>query len=188
MRKLIIIDNYDSFTYNLVQAFQALKVDVHVYKNNEVDLQSLKNDKPTHLVLGPGPGKPQNAGITLEALRHFSDKIPILGVCLGHQAIGIHFGATLTSGFNLQHGKKDQIWHSQKRLFATLPTPIQVGRYHSLMITDIPTSFYIDAKSDDGTIMAVAHKKHPIFGVQFHPESILSPMGMLLLERFVENK
>jgi anthranilate synthase/aminodeoxychorismate synthase-like glutamine amidotransferase len=186
MYKIILIDNYDSFTYNLVQTFQALGVTVKVVKNNQVILDELIQFSPTHLLLGPGPSIPTNAGSTMKVLDYFATKIPILGVCLGHQAIGIHFGATLIKSTQVQHGKKDFIEHSKERLFKNLPSPLQVGRYHSLMLTDIPQELTIDAKSKDGTIMAISHKEFPIFGIQFHPESILSPRGTSVLSHFLE--
>ena len=142
--------------------------------------------RPSHIVLGPGPGTPEQAGITMDLLRNFCGTIPILGVCLGHQAIGIHYGARLVESHQIQHGRQAQIVHDQTGLFKRLPSPLQVGRYHSLMLTDIPDELTIDATSSDGTVMAISHKIHPTFGVQFHPESILSVAGLPLLSHFME--
>ena len=184
--KLILIDNFDSFTYNLVQAFRSLGAEVLVYTNATIAIPDIEREKPTHLLLGPGPGSPSNAGALMNILGFACERMPILGVCLGHQAIGLHYGATLVQGKKGMHGKSVHLEHSQDRLFTNLPSPMQVGLYNSLALIDIPEVLHIDSVSSDGTIMAISHQKHPIFGVQFHPESILSPMGMHLLNNFLE--
>ena len=182
---ILFIDNYDSFTYNLTQFFKGLHAKVHIYQNDRITLDEAIQLNPSHIVLGPGPGNPYQAGCTLDIIDYFHDKTPILGVCLGHQAIGVYFGATLDSARFIQHGKKDICLHSAKGLFCSLPSPLRIGRYHSLAIHSIPDILRIDAKSPDGTIMAITHTEFPVYGIQFHPESILTPQGYLLLEQFL---
>lgn len=183
---LLIIDNYDSFTYNLYQAFAELSVEVKVVKNNEITLEEIENLSPIGIVISPGPGRPEDAGITLDCIKHFQGKIPILGVCLGHQAIGIAFGAKVTGASDIQHGKESLIFHSRKELFEKMPLPFKAGRYHSLIVEGLPEDLIIDAESPDGLIMGMHHKSMPIFGIQFHPESILTPEGEILLSNFLK--
>ena len=184
--KILIIDNYDSFTYNLVQAFSIFKVSIQVFQNDQLSFNKLTALQPTHLVLGPGPRCPSEAGSLLSILEYFHDKIPVLGVCLGHQAIGEFFGASVCRANQVQHGKKDWLHHNRLNILQNLPDPLQVGRYHSLALQSLPSCLQIDAQTKDGTIMAISHQNHPIFGIQFHPESILTPKGHLILQNFLQ--
>jgi len=185
---LLMIDNYDSFTYNLVQYFGELGEDVRTYRNDEITLDEIESMKPDHLCLSPGPSNPQNAGITLDVLRRFAGRIPILGVCLGHQAIGEAFGGRVVRAQTIMHGKVSRIQTDGKGVFANLPKHFDVTRYHSLAIEreSLPDCLDISAWTDDGEIMGVRHKTLPVEGVQFHPESILSEHGHALLENFLK--
>lgn len=188
---IAVIDNYDSFTYNLVQYLYDLGKEVEVYRNDAIDVAGLAAKKPEMLVLSPGPCTPKEAGITLEAVRRLSGSLPILGVCLGHQAIGEAFGGNVVRAKKVMHGKTSAIVHDGKGLFSGLSSPMQVGRYHSLAIEEasLPACLAVTARTgDDGEIMAVAHREHPTVGVQFHPESVLTPMGKQLLGNFLEGK
>jgi len=185
---LLMIDNYDSFTYNLVQYFGELGEDVRTYRNDEITLDEIESMKPDHLCLSPGPSNPQNAGITLDVLRRFAGRIPILGVCLGHQSIGEAFGGRVVRAQTIMHGKVSRIQTDGKGVFANLPKHFDVTRYHSLAIEreSLPDCLDISAWTDDGEIMGVRHKTLPVEGVQFHPESILSEHGHALLENFLK--
>lgn len=183
---LLIIDNYDSFTYNLYQAFAALGAEVKVVKNDQITLEEIEQMHPEGIILSPGPGRPEEAGITLDVIKAFKGKIPILGVCLGHQAIGIAFGAHVNRARDMIHGKESLIFHSRKNLFKGLHLPFKAGRYHSLCVEKLPKELIIDAESPEGLVMAMHHENYPIFGVQFHPESILTPEGKGILENFLE--
>jgi anthranilate synthase/aminodeoxychorismate synthase-like glutamine amidotransferase len=180
---LILIDNYDSFTYNLVQYFQMLEQEVCVYKNDEIKIDEIEHLKPDHLVISPGPGNPCQAGISLEVIHTFAGRIPILGVCLGHQCIGQYYGGKIVRAGQIMHGKTSRINHTEKALFQDLPNPLQVTRYHSLVIDPqtLPECLEITAHDSCDEIMAVSHRTLPIHGVQFHPESILSEGGLELL-------
>jgi anthranilate synthase/aminodeoxychorismate synthase-like glutamine amidotransferase len=182
----LFIDNYDSFTHNLLQAFSVFEASIQVCQNDQVSAEEAIRHNPTHLVLGPGPRRPSEAGNLLAILEYFHDKIPVLGVCLGHQAIGKFFGAKVTKATKVQHGKKDWLHHQQSKLLKDLPNPLQIGRYHSLVLESLPSCLEIDAQASDGTIMAISHQDFPIFGVQFHPESILTPKGYLIFQRFLQ--
>ncbi|MCO6524179.1 MAG: aminodeoxychorismate/anthranilate synthase component II [Candidatus Schmidhempelia sp.] len=184
---LLIIDNYDSFTYNLVDYFQQLGCQVKVIKNDELSLIKLKQLKPQALVISPGPGSPINAGISLAAIGHFAGKIPILGICLGHQAIGHYFGASIIKARAPVHGKLALIQHDNQTFFNQLPQPLSVVRYHSLFIDkkNLPECLTISAMTTDGCIMAVRHKTLAIEGLQFHPEAILTEHGLKLLKQFL---
>jgi anthranilate synthase component 2 len=186
---LLMIDNYDSFTYNLVQYFGELGEDVHTYRNDEITLDGIEKLSPARICLSPGPSNPQHAGITLAVLSHFAGKVPMLGVCLGHQAIGEAFGGRVVRARTIMHGKVSQIETDCKGVFADLPKHFNVTRYHSLAIErdTLPDCLEISAWTDDGEIMGVRHKEFAIEGVQFHPESILSEHGHALLENFVKN-
>ena len=186
MPKLLIIDNYDSFTYNLTQAFIYLGADVLVYRNDQITVKEAQEQQPTHLLISPGPGKPNEAGICLKIIEHFLPTIPILGVCLGHQALAQLLGANLSQAKVLMHGKQDKIEHLNKGIFQGLPSPLLVGRYHSLAIKDPPPELEVTAWSTDGEIMAIKHKIYQAFGIQFHPESILCPKGMILMNNFLQ--
>jgi anthranilate synthase component 2 len=187
---LLIIDNYDSFTYNLVQLFGALGEDPHVVRNDAITLDGIAALAPSAIVLGPGPGTPSDAGITVPVIRRFSDSIPILGVCLGHQAIGEAFGGrVIRAPRGVMHGKTSGVRHDGTGLFAGLPDPLEVMRYHSLVVehATFPDPLVISATAnDDATeIHALQHREFPVFGVQFHPESIGTPAGKLMLENFL---
>lgn len=182
---LLIIDNYDSFTYNLYQAFATDYSNIKVVRNDQITLEEIEQLKPHGIVLSPGPGRPEQAGICLTLIHRFTESIPILGVCLGHQAIGLAFGAQISSSPEILHGKDSLIFHNQGDLFRGIPQTFKAGRYHSLVIKNLPETLLIDAKTQDGTIMAVRHKHYPVYGVQFHPESILTPHGTKIIQNFL---
>ena len=186
--KLLMIDNYDSFTYNLVQYFGELGAEVLVHRNDEISLAGIEALKPSHLVVSPGPCSPAEAGISVAAIRHFAGKLPILGVCLGHQSIGAAFGGHIIRAQQLMHGKTSLIHTNQQGVFADLPKDFTVNRYHSLAIepSTCPFELEVTAWTDDGEIMGVRHRSLPIEGVQFHPESILTEHGHALLNNFLK--
>lgn len=183
---LLIIDNYDSFTYNLFQGFAELGANVKVIKNDQITIEEILTMNPSGIVLSPGPGRPEDAGICLEVIRQLQGKIPILGVCLGHQAIGLAFGASVTRALEILHGKECLIFHSRKNLFAGMPLPFKAGRYHSLLVENPSEDLVTEAESPEGAIMALRHKTLPIYGVQFHPESVLTPEGSQILKNFLK--
>ncbi|MEJ2795756.1 aminodeoxychorismate/anthranilate synthase component II [Iodobacter sp. LRB] len=185
---LLMLDNYDSFTYNLVQYFGELGQDVQVHRNDEITIEEIEALKPKYLVVSPGPCSPSEAGISLAAIHHFAGKLPILGVCLGHQAIGQAFGGKVIHAQTLMHGKVSPIEHSNTGVFKNLPSPFTVTRYHSLAIerSSLPDCLEITAWTEDGEIMGVRHKTLPIEGVQFHPESILTEHGHAMLDQFLK--
>jgi anthranilate synthase/aminodeoxychorismate synthase-like glutamine amidotransferase len=185
---MVLIDNYDSFTYNLVQLLMTVGVEVRVFRNDAVTVEEVVAMKPASLVLSPGPGTPGEAGISVELVRRFAGKLPLLGVCLGHQAIGYAFGAVIGPARDLLHGKASRVEHDGSALYAGLPNPFIAGRYHSLAIRagTLPKDFVVDATSADGEIMGIRHAVYPLYGVQFHPESVLTPDGTRLLQNFVE--
>jgi anthranilate synthase component 2 len=186
--KLLMIDNYDSFTYNLVQYFGELGAEVLVYRNDEITLADIEGLKPSHLVVSPGPCSPAEAGISVTAIQHFAGKLPILGVCLGHQSIGAAFGGRIIRAQQLMHGKTSVIHTTQQGVFANLPKDFTVNRYHSLSIerSSCPAELEVTAWTDDGEIMGVRHRSLSIEGVQFHPESILTENGHALLNNFLK--
>ncbi|MBF0108280.1 MAG: aminodeoxychorismate/anthranilate synthase component II [Magnetococcales bacterium] len=185
---LLMIDNYDSFTYNLVQYFGELGSEVLVKRNDEITVEDVIRLAPSHIVISPGPGNPDQAGITLELIRRLSGMIPILGVCLGHQAMGQVFGGRVVRAPTLMHGKTSRIYHEATDLFLNLPSPFNATRYHSLIVekTTFPECLDITAWTDDGLIMGLRHKTMPVHGVQFHPESILTEHGHALLKNFLD--
>ena len=186
---LLLIDNYDSFTYNLFQYLSELGADVHVVRNDKATVQELADLHPERLVVSPGPSHPRNAGISIDAIKHFAGKIPVLGVCLGHQAIGEAFGGIVDHAGELKHGKTSMIEHDGKGVFAGLPNPFEAVRYHSLAVQPdaVPPDFEVTARSaESGVIMGMRHSELPIEGVQFHPESILTRPGKDLLRNFLE--
>jgi anthranilate synthase component 2 len=185
---LLMIDNYDSFTYNLVQYFGQLGEDVAVYRNDRITLDEMERLSPERIVISPGPCTPNEAGISVAAIRHFAGKIPLLGVCLGHQAIGAAFGGNVIRSCSLMHGKTSPIYHDGKGLFKGLPNPFEATRYHSLIVErcSLPDCLEVTAWVENGEIMGLAHRELPIWGVQFHPESILTVGGMDLLRNFLE--
>ncbi|MDQ1237226.1 MAG: aminodeoxychorismate/anthranilate synthase component II [Wigglesworthia glossinidia] len=196
MKTLLIIDNYDSFTWNLYQYFSEMCINVVVKKNDQISILEIEQISPNKIVISPGPGSPTSAGISLPTILHFYKKIPILGVCLGHQAIALAFGANIVRAKKIMHGKTSLIFHNKKNIFYNLKNPLSVVRYHSLIIQNdtLPNCFMINAKNylsnqknDKYEIMAIKHKKFPLYGVQFHPESILSDMGFQLLYNFLKN-
>jgi len=189
-KKLVMVDNYDSFTYNLVQYFGELGVEVEVFRNDEIDVAGIADRKPDLLVISPGPCSPAEAGISVAAIEHFAGRLPILGVCLGHQAIGAAFGGRIVRAQQLMHGKTSVITTTREGVFADLPEQFTVNRYHSLSIerSSCPDKLAVTAWTDDGEIMGVRHKELPIQGVQFHPESILTEHGHALLRNFLEQR
>ena len=185
---LLMIDNYDSFTYNIVQYFGELGEDVRVYRNDEITIEQIEALNPDRICISPGPKAPAQAGISVEVLKHFAGKKPILGVCLGHQAIGEAFGGKVIRAKQVMHGKTSLIAHTGVGVFKGIPSPFTVIRYHSLAIerASLPSCLEVTAWTDDGEIMGVRHREYDIEGVQFHPESILSEHGHALLKNFLE--
>jgi anthranilate synthase component 2 len=183
---LLIIDNYDSFTYNLYQAIAAVYEDVQVVRNDQITIEEIEKLHPKGIVISPGPGRPESAGICLDVIRKLGPKIPILGVCLGHQAIGLAFCAEIQQSACITHGKDSLIFHNRERLFKGMPLPFKAGRYHSLLVENVPAELVVDAETPDGLVMALHHRDNPIYGVQFHPESILTPEGNKIIQNFLE--
>lgn len=185
--RMLLIDNYDSFTYNLVQAFAALGAEVIVHRNDAISVTEAQALQPTHLVISPGPGRPEDAGESLAMIAAFANDIPVLGVCLGHQALVSYFGGDIVRAERLMHGKTSMAQHDGKTIFAGLSQPFEVGRYHSLCAEhdSLPEVFELSAKTERGEIMGVRHKTLPLEGVQFHPESVLTPEGDRLMANFL---
>jgi len=188
MTKLFMLDNYDSFTYNIVQYFGELGAEVIVARNDEISIEEIEAMDPDLICVSPGPCTPAEAGISIEVIKHFAGKIPILGVCLGHQSIGAAFGGHVIRAKQLMHGKTSTITHHGTDIFTDIPSPYTVTRYHSLAIErdTLPECLEVTAETEDGEIMAVAHKELPVFGVQFHPESVLSDYGHELFNNFLK--
>jgi anthranilate synthase/aminodeoxychorismate synthase-like glutamine amidotransferase len=186
--RLLLIDNYDSFTYNLVQAFMVLGADVRVHRNDRISVADARAIEPTHLCISPGPGTPAEAGVSEDMIRGFAGSIPVLGVCLGHQALVEVYGGTIVRAERLMHGKSSQVLHSGTGLFAGMPNPFEAGRYHSLIARrdEVPQVFEVTAWTAEGEVMGVRHKALALEGVQFHPESILTPEGPRLLKAFLQ--
>lgn len=187
---LVMIDNYDSFTYNLVQYFGQLGEAVLVYRNDQIDLQGLEGLKPTRLVISPGPCSPNEAGISVAAILHFAGRIPVLGVCLGHQAMGAAFGGRVIRAPRLMHGKTSLIYHDGKDIFQGIPSPFEATRYHSLIVEreSLPDCLQVSAQTAVGEIMGLRHRQFAVFGVQFHPESILTAEGINILQNFLKRR
>lgn len=187
---VLIIDNYDSFTYNLVQYFGELKQEVVVYRNDEINLNQIEKINPSHIVISPGPGRPQDGGISMDLIKKFAGEIPILGVCLGHQCIGEVFGGKIVNAPELMHGKTSEIFHEGNSIFKNIPSPFIATRYHSLIVDSDSlrdTSLKITAKTKAGLVMAIEHLEYKnLLGVQFHPESILTKVGHQILSNFLE--
>ena len=185
---ILLIDNYDSFTYNLVQYLGELGARCQVYRNDEIDLANLEEKAPRYLVVSPGPCTPREAGVSEGAIRRMAGRIPILGVCLGHQCIGSAFGGKIIRAGRLMHGKSSPIYHDGRTIYRGLPNPFQAIRYHSLLIEreSLPDSLEISAETQEGEIMGVRHKNLAVEGVQFHPESIMTQGGKILLKNFLE--
>lgn len=184
---LLVIDNYDSFTYNLVQYFGELGADPVVHRNDEITIAEIERLEPTRILVSPGPCTPTEAGISCEVISHFGGKVPILGVCLGHQSIGQVYGGEVVRAGRLMHGKTSPILHHSENVFAGLPNPFEATRYHSLLVKrdTLPACLKITAETAEGEIMGLAHKDLPVYGVQFHPESILTSEGKNLLRNFL---
>ena len=187
--KLLLIDNYDSFTYNLVQAFLVLGAEVRVIRNDEITVEeALRMGDLTHLCISPGPGTPREAGVSMAMIKAFAGRLPILGVCLGHQSITDVFGGNVVRAPRLMHGKTSNIKHDGRTLFVDLPQPMEVGRYHSLIAepASVPADLEVSAITSEGEIMGIRHRKYTIEGVQFHPESVLTPQGPQLMGNFLK--
>lgn len=184
---IVIIDNYDSFTYNIVQTIGGIGAALVVFRNDKVNIAGIERIKPDRLLISPGPCDPPRAGISIEAIRHFAGKIPVLGVCLGHQSIGEAFGGSTVRAGRVMHGKTSPIHHDGKGVFTGLPNPFDAMRYHSLVVADadLPDCLLVTARTDQGELMALRHKTLLVEGVQFHPESIMTPHGVQLLKNFV---
>lgn len=186
---LVMIDNYDSFTYNLVQYLGELGAEIRVFRNDEVTLAEIKALKPTHIVISPGPGNPDDGGISNEVLREFGPTTPILGVCLGHQCIGQVYGGKVSRAPRLMHGKTSSVYHNGKGLFDGVPSPFKATRYHSLIVEEpLPDVLQVTAFTRDGEVMGLRHKQYPTVGVQFHPESILTEHGKRILQNFLDGR
>src|SRR5690349_20888327 len=186
--RLLLIDNYDSFTYNLVQAFLVLGADVRVHRNDAITVEEALAVEPTHLCISPGPGTPADAGVSMDMIRAFAGRVPVFGVCLGHQSIVEVFGGKVVRAGRLMHGKTSLVSHAGRGLFAGLPQPCEVGRYHSLIAQPdaLPPELEVTARTAEGEIMGVRHRTLDVEGVQFHPESVLTPDGPRLLQNFLE--
>ena len=185
---ILMIDNYDSFTYNLVQYLGQLGQDVQVYRNDEISIDKIRKLAPDAIFLSPGPCSPKEAGITVDVIREFHKFIPIMGVCLGHQAIGYAFGGNVVRAGRLMHGKTSPILNDGKTIFKGLPNPFTAGRYHSLLVErgSLPSCLEISAETEEGEIMGVRHQEYPVEGIQFHPESILTPQGKRIIKNFLD--
>ena len=185
--RLLLIDNYDSFTYNLVQAFMVLGADVRVYRNDAITVAEADELAPTHLCISPGPGTPQQAGVSIEMIRHFAGDIPVFGVCLGHQSITEAFGGKVVRAPRVMHGKTSMIDHDGRGVFAGVASPCEIGRYHSLIAEphSLPPELEVTARTDEGEIMGLRHRQMMVEGVQFHPESVLTPDGPAMMQNFL---
>lgn len=184
---IVLIDNYDSFTYNLYQQIQSLGHKTAVFPNDKITTAQIKKLKPTKIVISPGPGRPENSGICTKLITEFHKKIPILGVCLGHQLIGQIFGSKIIHAKNIFHGKTSKIIHQKQGIFKKIKSPFLAARYHSLIIDKLPENFHLTAWTKENEIMAIQHKQFPIYGIQFHPESFLTPEGTKLMNNFLDS-
>ncbi|MDD3579998.1 MAG: aminodeoxychorismate/anthranilate synthase component II [Desulfobacca sp.] len=187
---IAVIDNYDSFTYNLVQYLGILGAQLTVYRNDQIDLEGLERLQPSHLLISPGPGYPKDAGLSIAVIQHFAGRLPILGVCLGHQAVAEAFGGQIIPAPRLMHGKTSLIYHDGQELFHGLPVPFEATRYHSLIVhrAVLPDCLKVTAQTAVGEIMGLRHVEYAIYGVQFHPESIMTPEGLNLLRNFLKRQ
>jgi anthranilate synthase/aminodeoxychorismate synthase-like glutamine amidotransferase len=183
--RVLVVDNYDSFTWNLVHLFEERGAEVHVVRNDAMSVQDAAALEPDRLVISPGPGRPESAGISLELIRELGPNVPTLGVCLGHQAIVEAFGGSVGQARSLLHGKASLVRHDGRGVFAGLPEEIEVGRYHSLAATVVSDELVVTARTNDGEVMGVRHRSRPIEGVQFHPESVLTPLGGAMADTFL---
>jgi len=184
---ILVIDNYDSFTYNLVQVMGEMGADIQVERNDQITLDDVRVMQPSHIVISPGPGTPDDSGVSLDVLRYMGETTPVLGVCLGHQCIGQVYGGVVSRAPHLMHGKTSMVYHNDEGLFAGVPNPFEATRYHSLVVLEdtVPDCLTITARTDDGLIMGLQHKQLAVYGVQFHPESILTTYGPRILENFL---
>ena len=188
-KMVLVIDNYDSFTYNLVQYLGELGAEICVHRNDQITVDDVRRLHPARIVISPGPGRPEDAGITVDVIRQFGPTVPVLGVCLGHQAIGVVYGGTVCRAIAPMHGKTSTVVHDGKGVFSGIGGPFEAGRYHSLIISaaNVPAELEVTARTrEDGTIMGVRHRSHPVHGVQFHPESVLTNEGRRILQNFLE--
>ena len=187
---ILVIDNFDSFTFNLVQLIGKFTKDVTVKRNNEITVEEVMRLQPAGIVISPGPGRPENAGITVDVIRKCGSTVPTLGVCLGHQAIGLAFGGSVVHAPSLMHGRTSRISHNGSPLFEQVGNPFEATRYHSLVVSkeNLPHELAVIAESDDGVIMGISHRRFPIDGVQFHPESILTDQGELILRNWLKGR
>ena len=188
--RLLLIDNYDSFTYNLVQAFMVLGAEVLVHRNDQISVEEAQALQPTHLCISPGPGTPHDAGVSMQMIAAFAGHVPVLGVCLGHQSLVAVFGGKVVRAGRLMHGKTSRVHHDGRGILAGLPEPFEAGRYHSLIAQpqSLPDVLEVSARTDEGEIMAVRHRELAVEGVQFHPESVLTPQGPLLMDNFLRQR
>jgi anthranilate synthase/aminodeoxychorismate synthase-like glutamine amidotransferase len=185
--RVLVLDNYDSFTWNLVHLFEERGAEVHVHRNDAITVEEAAALRPDRLVVSPGPGRPEDAGLSLELIRALGPEVPTLGVCLGHQAIVEAFGGSVGQARSLLHGKASRIRHDGHGVFADLPEEIEVGRYHSLAATEVPDDLVVTARTGDGEVMGVRHRSLPVEGVQFHPESVLTPTGGAMADNFLRS-
>lgn len=187
---VLIIDNYDSFTYNLVQYLGEMQVELSIVRNDKITLEEIRRSHPVAIVISPGPCTPKEAGVSVPLIKEFYREIPILGVCLGHQSIGEAFGGDVVKAPSVVHGKTSEVIHDGKGIFHTIPNRFQAARYHSLVIApeSMPAELEVTAKTEDGIVMGVQHRQYPIFGVQFHPESIATEHGKILLNNFIKKR
>ena len=185
---ILIIDNYDSFTYNLVQYIGTLDPNLEIHRNDKISLDKIKSMNPSRIVISPGPGRPEDAGLSIDVVKEFGESIPIFGICMGHQAITVAFGGCVERANEIVHGKTSIITHSGSAIFKGIPETFEATRYHSLVAMEdsFPEELKVTAKTDNGLIMGLEHKKHPVFGVQFHPESIVTEYGMDMVKNFLE--
>lgn len=185
---ILVIDNYDSFTYNLVQQLGEMGTQIEVYRNDQITVDQIRQINPDQILISPGPGTPDDGGISLDVIRELGATTPILGVCLGNQCIGQAYGGLVVRAGRLMHGKTSMIYHKEDKLFTGIPSPFEATRYHSLIVEEdsLPDVLAVTAFTDQGEIMGLRHKEHPVFGVQFHPESILTPYGPRILKNFLE--
>lgn len=188
MSRVLLVDNYDSFTYNVVQALRILGADVVVRTNDGLTVDAARAIAPTHLVISPGPGRPEDAGISPAMIEEFHESLPVLGICLGHQVIATVFGGVVNRAPELRHGKASPVYHDSRSIYGGLPNPFEAGRYHSLAVPEgeLPDELEVSAFTSEGVVMGLRHRKLPIEGVQFHPESLLTPAGDLLLRNFLD--
>ena len=187
MSRVLLLDNYDSFTFNLAQALMVLGAEVHVHRNDQITIEACEALEPTHVVISPGPGRPEAAGISVELIQHSLGRWPLLGVCLGHQALAASLGGSVVHAPRLMHGKSTPVSHDGRQEYAGVSEPFQAARYHSLIVTepDLPAALEVSARTDEGEVMGIRHRTLPVFGVQFHPESVLCPEGPRILANFL---